>query len=148
MTNPEQLNPVVAAFEQWRQTKNKHHTTIPTPLRQQAVALLDAYSSSKITAALRLSGAQIKNWAGAHHVDEQPPVFVQLPPVAELAPSSSVMPHSIALHFSPWRAIVALGGYFPSAARCHHTGNEHMIHLTADNHYFSGHPACRFSPRH
>lgn len=114
MSKPDHLNRVIAAFEQWRQTKNKHQTIIPTPLRQQAVALLDAYSSSKITAALRLSGSQLKSWAEVHHVDEQPPVFVQLPPVAELAPSSSVTPHSIALHFRHGGKLLLSGDISPA----------------------------------
>ena len=95
MSKPDHLNLVIAAFEQWRQTKNKHQTIIPTPLRQQAVALLDEYSSSKITAALRLSGSQLKSWAGVHHVDEKPPTFVHLPLTAAL-PQQTL---SIALHF-------------------------------------------------
>lgn len=95
MSKPDHLNRVIAAFEQWRQTKNKHQTIIPTPLRQQAVALLDEYSSSKITAALRLSGSQLKSWAEVHHVDEQPPLFVHLP----LAPALPKQTLGIALHF-------------------------------------------------
>lgn len=95
MSKPDHLNRVIAAFEQWRLTKNKHQTIIPTPLRQQAVALLDEYSSSKITAALRLSGSQLKSWAGLHPLDEQALAFVQLPRVSAL-PQQTL---SIALHF-------------------------------------------------
>lgn len=59
MLNPDHLNRFIAAFEQWRHTKNKHQTIIPRPIRQHPVALLDKYSYSKITAALRLSGSQL-----------------------------------------------------------------------------------------
>jgi hypothetical protein len=110
MSNPDHLSRVVAAFEQWRQTKNKQHTTIPSRLRQQAVALLDEYSSSKITSALRLSGAQLKNWAGVQHIDEQPPVFVHLP-------LACALPHqalSIALHFRQGGQLTLSGEISPA----------------------------------
>ncbi|MDP5134742.1 hypothetical protein ORJ04_02110 [Rheinheimera baltica] len=47
MSKPDHLNRVIAAFEQWRQTKNKHQTITPTPLRQQAVALLMSIRPAK-----------------------------------------------------------------------------------------------------
>lgn len=110
MSNSDQLSRAVTAFEQWRQTKNGRHTTTPARLRQQAVALLDAYSSSTITSALRLSGSQLKSWAGSHHRDEQPPVFVHLPLTA--SPQQPVL--NIALHFRHGGQLTLSGDISPA----------------------------------
>ncbi|MCG6200562.1 hypothetical protein [Psychromonas antarctica] len=77
MSNPEQLSSVITAFEQWRHHKNGRQT--PALLRQQAVALLDNYSSSRITSALRISGTQLKQWTESLQVVNKPAPFVHLP---------------------------------------------------------------------
>ena len=93
MSNSEQLSSVIAAFEQWRHHKNGRQT--PTPLRQQAVALLDNYSSSKITSALSISGTQLKHWAESLQVAETPVPFVHLP----LSSSAQYKSLNLQLHF-------------------------------------------------
>jgi hypothetical protein len=62
MSNQEQLSPVVAAFEQWRNNRNGRQVATPKHLRQQAVLLLEHCSSSTLTCALRISGSQLKQW--------------------------------------------------------------------------------------
>jgi hypothetical protein len=62
MSNQDQLSPLVAAFEQWRNNRNGRQVATPEHLRQQAVLLLEHYASSTITSALRISGAQLKQW--------------------------------------------------------------------------------------
>lgn len=62
MSNQDQLPPVVAAFEQWRNNRNGRQVATPQHLRQQAVLLLEYCSSSTITCALRISGTQLKQW--------------------------------------------------------------------------------------
>ena len=79
MSNPEQLSRVVIAFEQWRKNRKGRQARTPTSLRQQAVALLDNYSSSKITSLLRISGTQLKQWVGSLQVANKPDPFVHLP---------------------------------------------------------------------
>ena len=79
MSNPEKLSSVIAAFELWRHNKNGRQTPTPAPLRQQAVALLDNYSSSKITSLLRISGTQLKQWVGSLQVANKPDPFLHLP---------------------------------------------------------------------
>ena len=78
-TKPEQLSRVIAAFEQWRRNKKGRQVPTPAPLRQQAVALLDNHSSSKITSALRISDTQLKNWTESLQTDNKPDPFVHLP---------------------------------------------------------------------
>ena len=62
MSNQDQLPPVVAAFEQWRNDRKGRQVATPHHLRQQPVLLLEHCSSSAITCALRISGAQLKQW--------------------------------------------------------------------------------------
>jgi hypothetical protein len=62
MSNQDQLPPVVAAFEKWRNNRNGPQVATPEHLRQQAVLLLEHCSSSTITCALRISGTQLKQW--------------------------------------------------------------------------------------
>ena len=79
MSNPEPLSSVVMAFEQWRNNRKGRQARTPTSLRQQAVALLEHYASSKITSALKLSGSQLKQWAESLHGANNPEPFVHLP---------------------------------------------------------------------
>ncbi|KGJ89815.1 hypothetical protein [Thalassotalea sp. ND16A] len=79
MSNQDQLINVVAAFEQWRKNRNGRQVPTPTPLRKQAVSLLNTYSSSKIIAALRISGTQLKRWSESLDLPELLPEFVHLP---------------------------------------------------------------------
>ena len=95
MPNPEQLSSVIAAFEQWRHNKKERQASTPAPLRQQAVALLDNYASSKITSALRISGTQVINWAELLTVSNKPDPFIHLP----LSAKSQVQSLNLELHF-------------------------------------------------
>ena len=79
MSNQDQISKVVAAFEQWRETRISRKTATPKPLRKKAVALKSHYSSSQITSALRISGTQLKQWSEEGKALEQTVDFVQLP---------------------------------------------------------------------
>jgi hypothetical protein len=60
MPKQDQLSIVVTAFEYWRSNRNGRQVPTPTALREQTVELLNHYSSSQITSALRISGSQLK----------------------------------------------------------------------------------------
>lgn len=79
MSHQDPLSTLVTAFAQWRSTKNSRQATIPIALREQAVSLLNAYSSSKITSALNISGSQLKQWQHTIESSEKPALFVNLP---------------------------------------------------------------------
>jgi hypothetical protein len=79
MPNQDQLSIVVTAFEHWRSNRNGRQVPTPTALREQAVALLNHYSSSQITSALRISGSQLKQWRNTTVSTETKPQFVHLP---------------------------------------------------------------------
>lgn len=79
MPHQNKLIVTVNAFEQWRNTRVNSGARIPEPLRQQAVALLDHYSISKITKALRVSHSQLKDWAGLTSQTNNSTRFVKLP---------------------------------------------------------------------
>jgi hypothetical protein len=79
MSNQDQLSTLVTAFEHWRSNRNDRQVPTPTALREQAVALLNHYSSSQITSALRISGSQLKQWRNNAVPTETKPQFVHLP---------------------------------------------------------------------
>jgi hypothetical protein len=79
MPNQDQLSIVVTAFEHWRSNRNGRQVPTPTALREQAVALLNHYSSSQITSALRISGSQLKQWRKCVAPTKIKPQFVHLP---------------------------------------------------------------------
>ena len=79
MSNQDQLTTVVTAFEHWRSNRNGRKVPTPLPLREQTVALLNYYSSSQITSALRISGSQLKQWRNSTAPTEKTPLFVHLP---------------------------------------------------------------------
>ncbi len=79
MPNQEQLSIVVTAFAHWRSNRNGRQVPTPAALREQAVALLNHYSSSQITSALRISGGQLKQWRNSAATTEIKPQFVHLP---------------------------------------------------------------------
>jgi len=79
MSNPDQLSTLVSDFEHWRSNRNGRQVPTPTALREQAVALLNHYSSSQITSALRISGSQLKQWRNCGAPTETKPQFVHLP---------------------------------------------------------------------
>ena len=79
MSNQDQLTTVVTAFEHWRSNRNGRKVPTPLPLREQTVALLNYYSSSQITSALRISGSQLKQWRISTAPTETIPQFVHLP---------------------------------------------------------------------
>lgn len=79
MSNKDQLSTVVSAFEHWRSNRNGRQVPTPNALREQAVALLNHYSSSQITSALRISGSQLKQWRISTAPTETTPQFIHLP---------------------------------------------------------------------
>lgn len=86
MSNQDQLSTLVTAFEQWRSNRNGRQVSTPIALREQAVVLLNHYSSSQITAALRISGSQLKQWrSSVAPAIETMPQFVPLPISSPLA---------------------------------------------------------------
>ena len=79
MPTTDQLSTLVTAFEHWRSNRNGRQVPTPIALREQAVALLNHYSSSQITAALSISGSQLKQWRNSAALTETKPQFVHLP---------------------------------------------------------------------
>ena len=96
MSNQDQLPTVVSAFEHWRNNRNGRQVPTPTPLREQAVALLSNYSSSKITSALRISGSQLKQWRNSLEPTDITSLFVHLP----ISPSLTQPPLNVELRFA------------------------------------------------
>ena len=89
MQNPKKrLATVVKAFEQWRQTRHNSTQVTPTELQQQAVTLLEYFSSSHIMAALHISGSNLKRWSQQQQQStEQVTEFVPLPLVEQPVPA-------------------------------------------------------------
>lgn len=79
MPYQDQLSTVVTAFEHWRSNRHGRQVPTPLPLREQTVALLNYYSSSQITSALRISGCQLKQWRNNVEPTDKTPLFVHLP---------------------------------------------------------------------
>ena len=73
------LSNIIADFEQWRRNKPVKHSPTPQHLRQQVVALLPHYPRNKITASLRISGAQLKQWCAVSEAPIELDDFVELP---------------------------------------------------------------------
>lgn len=96
MQNQDLLSTVVTAFEQWRNNRRGRQVPTPTALREQTVALLNHYSSSKITAALRISGSQLKQWQNSVKLCEQTTQFVHLP----ISPSLNQPAINVELRFT------------------------------------------------
>lgn len=89
MPNKDQLSTVVSAFEHWRSNRNDRQVPTPIALREQAVSLLNNYSSSQITSALRISGSQLKQWRNSAVSTETQPQFVHLP--ISISPTQSAV---------------------------------------------------------
>ncbi|AZG35451.1 MULTISPECIES: hypothetical protein [Shewanella] len=85
MSNSDLLSTLSTAFECWRSNRNGRQVPTPNTLREQAVGLLEHYSSSKITSVLRISGSQLKQWRNSISPPVNNPQFVHLP---ILAPST------------------------------------------------------------
>ena len=97
MQNPDEMMALaVTVFQQWRKTRVHRVVKTPKALQQQAVALLAHFSSSKITSALKLSGANLKRWSTNLQDQHNPTEFVSLPPVDRPLPA----PLSLELAFS------------------------------------------------
>lgn len=79
MKNSDQLSITVTAFDQWRETRTNRGERTPLALRQQAASLCTRYPSSKITTALKISGAQLKQWSKTHAPNNDYPDFIHLP---------------------------------------------------------------------
>lgn len=79
MSNQNQLTIVIKAFEQWRNNRNGPQVRTPAHLREQAILLLNDYSSSQITSALKINGSQLKQWRSALDTTEPSSQFVTLP---------------------------------------------------------------------
>ena len=69
MANADPLSQVALLFEQWRSSRAHGAEPVPVALRQQAIALLTQYSTSKLITTLRISGSQLKVW----REESQPP---------------------------------------------------------------------------
>ncbi len=95
-TQNQPMTAAIAAFSQWRKTGVHPTEKTPLTLQQQAIALLDHYSVSQITATLNVSSTNLKRWAGLaeHHQDVTE--FVALPHVVDPPPS----PLNLELTFS------------------------------------------------
>ena len=63
-TPDEKMATTIANFKQWRETREHATKSTPISLQQQAVALLDDFSSCKVTKALNISGTNIRRWSG------------------------------------------------------------------------------------
>jgi hypothetical protein len=85
-TPNEMMASAIVAFELWRENKGHSAAKTPENLRQQAVALLDHFSSSKIVSALSLSGTGLKRWS----LDDNAELteFVTLPTIDNAAITS------------------------------------------------------------
>jgi hypothetical protein len=96
MPTQDQLSIVVTAFEHWRSNRIGRQVPTPNVLRKQAVALLNLYSSSQITSALRISGSQLKQWRKCVVPTVTKPKFVHLP----ISTSSTQSSVKVELSFS------------------------------------------------
>lgn len=105
MSNLDQLSTLVTAFEHWRSNRNGRQVPTPMALREQAVGLLEHYSSSKITSALRISGSQLKQWKNSATSPENTPQFVHLP----ISAPSAQTPFNIELRFAQGDAMSLSG---------------------------------------
>lgn len=110
MSTSDQLTTLVTAFEHWRSNRNGRQVPTPNALREQAVALLKHYSSSKITSALRISGGQLKQWKNSVISPENTPQFVQLP----ISAPSAQTPFNVELRFAQGDAMSLSGVVDPS----------------------------------
>jgi hypothetical protein len=97
MPEQDQLTTLVTAFEHWHSNRNGRQVPTPSALREQAVALLNHYSSSKITSALRISGSQLKQWRHTLKPAEKVPLFVHLP---SPSPLLTQQPFTVELRFA------------------------------------------------
>ena len=98
MQEQDQLTTLVTAFEHWRSNRNGRQVSTPIALREQAVALLNNYSSSKIISALRISGSQLKQWRHTLEPAEKIPLFVHLP--ISPSPLLTQPPFTVELRFA------------------------------------------------
>lgn len=93
----DQLTTLITAFEHWRSNRNGRQVPTPTALRERAVSLLNHYSSSKITSALRISGSQLKQWQKLSiQPSENTPLFAHLP----VSTSHTQSPLTVELRFA------------------------------------------------
>ncbi|WP_133309597.1 hypothetical protein [Parashewanella spongiae] len=91
MPNIEPLTRVATVFAHWRINKPSRGTKIPNTLREQAISLLEHYSSSQICTALRISGSQFKQWCQVSNSAESITDFIELPNLPEvIKPNSPV----------------------------------------------------------
>ena len=80
MTHFDSLSEVQQRFEQWRQSRVRCNAPVPEALRQQALALCERHPVSRVTQALRINHAMIKEWR-----HDAAPVFMPLSMAAEPA---------------------------------------------------------------
>jgi hypothetical protein len=82
MQNPDEMMALaITAFKQWRDTRVNRAVKTPVSLQAQAVALIAYFPSSQITAALNLSGANIKRWSEQAQDKQNLTEFVALPAI-------------------------------------------------------------------
>jgi len=62
MTNPESLETVSTAFNEWRINRASTKGKIPLALRQQAIELLQSETQSRVIKVLKINHATLKRW--------------------------------------------------------------------------------------
>jgi len=95
MSNQDQMSVVTAAFERWRNNRNGRQAPTPPMLREQAVSLLNTFSCSQITSALKIGASQLKQWRNAIEIPEKTSQFVELP----VSPALTHNPFNVELCF-------------------------------------------------
>lgn len=84
MTNHDKLASIIEEFQQWRNSRAHRNAKTPENLRRKAVALLNQHSSSQITTALKLSGANLKTWSQQLNNEIIQTDFIALPDLRPL----------------------------------------------------------------
>jgi hypothetical protein len=105
MPDQDQLSTAVIAFERWRSNRNGRQVPTPTTLREQAVSLLNHYSSSQIISALSISGSQLKQWRNSFEPTDKTFPFVHLP----ISPSLTNPSVNVELRFASGEQVFLSG---------------------------------------
>ena len=83
MANSTKIDQVVEAFSLWRNNRGSRKSPTPQALRKQTIDLLEHYSCSKVTAMLRISGSQLKQWRESFEANQTSHDFIRLPVQSE-----------------------------------------------------------------
>jgi hypothetical protein len=98
MTPSLSLETVESRFATWRENRKHLREPVPTILRKQALELKSTYSTSQVTAALKISGSMLKRWEAMHTTTRQPDSsnFLSLPALAPEIPQGEGL---LTIHF-------------------------------------------------